>query len=45
MLIHCVDELVEAPYIQTADQIRDGYDNIARNTAWLYTLLDEFAGI
>jgi len=42
MLIHCADELVEAPYINSPDRIRDGYGNINQNTAWLYTLLDAF---
>ena len=44
MLTHCGDELVESPYIQNADEIRAGYDNIPRNTAWLYTLVDAFCG-
>lgn len=43
MLKYCTHELVEAPYIQTPEQIRAEYDNIPRNTAWLYTLLDAFA--
>ena len=42
MLTHCADELIDTPYIQTPEQIRSGYDNIPRNTAWLYTLLDAF---
>jgi GMP synthase-like glutamine amidotransferase len=42
MLKHCAHELVDAPYINTPEQIRAGYDNIPRNTAWLYTLLDAF---
>jgi GMP synthase-like glutamine amidotransferase len=42
MLKYCAHELVDAPYIQTPEQIRAGYDNIPRNTAWLYTLLDTF---
>jgi GMP synthase-like glutamine amidotransferase len=43
MLKFCADELVEAPTIQTPEQIRDGYGTIAQNTAWLYTLLDVFS--
>lgn len=42
MLINCSDELVDAPCIQTAEEIRNGYDNIGQTTAWLYTLLDAF---
>lgn len=42
MLKYCTHELVEAPYIQTPEQIREGYENIPRNTFWLDTLLDEF---
>lgn len=42
MLKNCAHELVRAPYIQTPEQIRAGYDNITRNTAWMYTLLDSF---
>lgn len=42
MLKHCSHELIEAPCIQTPEQIRAGYNNIPRNTAWLDTLLDEF---
>ena len=44
MLTHCAEELVDAPTINTPEQIRSGYDNIDSNTRWLYTLLDEFAG-
>jgi GMP synthase-like glutamine amidotransferase len=43
MLTHCADELVEAPYINTPEQIRNGYSNIDQNTEWLYTLLDTFS--
>lgn len=42
MLKNCAHELVQAPYIQTPRQIRAGYDNITRNTAWMFTLLDSF---
>jgi GMP synthase (glutamine-hydrolysing) len=42
MLGNCSDELIDSPYIQTAEQIRSGYDNIPQNTEWLYTLLDAF---
>lgn len=42
MLKYCAHELVEAPYINTPEQIRAGYGNIPRNTAWLDTLLDTF---
>ena len=45
MLTNCAHELVEAPYINTPDQIRNGYGNIAQNTDWLYTLLDAFIGL
>ena len=42
MLTHCGNELVKTPYIQTAEQIHNGYENIPKNTAWLYTLLAAF---
>lgn len=42
MLRHCAGELIEAPHIQTPEQIRAGYDHIPQNTEWLYTLLDAF---
>ena len=42
MLTHCGDELVESLYVQNADEIRNGYNNIQQNTAWLYALLDAF---
>jgi len=44
MLKYCAHELVDAPHIQTPEQIRAGYDNIPPNTAWLDTLLDAFCG-
>lgn len=42
MLIHCADELVEAPCIQTPEQIRDGYENIHETTKLLFRILDKF---
>jgi GMP synthase-like glutamine amidotransferase len=44
MLEHCSDELIDSPYIQTAEEIRSGMTNIQQNTEWLYTLLDAFTG-
>lgn len=44
MLMNCGNELVESPYVQNADEIRNGYGNIFQNTTWLYTLLDAFCG-
>jgi len=44
MLLNCSQELIDAPYIQTAEQIRAGYETIPQNTAWLYSLLDAFCG-
>ena len=44
MLDNCADELIDSPYIQSAEQIRAGYDNIPHNTKYLYTLLDAFSG-
>ena len=44
MLSNCSDELIDAPHINTPEQIRAGYDNIPKNTNWLYTLLDAFCG-
>jgi GMP synthase-like glutamine amidotransferase len=44
MLEYCAHDLVDAPHIQTPEQIRAGYDNIPPNTAWLDTLLDAFCG-
>jgi GMP synthase-like glutamine amidotransferase len=42
MLAYCADELIEAPCIQTAEQIRAGYDHIPQTTEWLFALLDAF---
>ncbi|RKY05948.1 MAG: amidotransferase, partial [Planctomycetota bacterium] len=42
MLTHCGDELIDNPYINTPEQIRNGYDNIPQTTEWLYALLDMF---
>jgi GMP synthase (glutamine-hydrolysing) len=42
MLIHCGEELVKAPYIQSADIIRAGYGHLPQTTKWLFTLLDAF---
>jgi len=42
MLTHCGDELTDAPYIQTADEIRRGIANFSANTLWLRSLLDAF---
>ena len=44
MLDNCSDELIDSPYIQSAEQIRAGYDNIPHNTKYLYILLDAFSG-
>ena len=44
MLTHCSDELVDSPYIQTAEEIRSGGTNIQQCTDYLYTLLDAFTG-
>lgn len=43
MLTHCADELVDAPYIQSPEQIRAAYDQIVQTNEWLYTLLDAFS--
>jgi GMP synthase-like glutamine amidotransferase len=42
MLSNCSEELTDAPYIQTADEIRSGNFNISQNINWLFTLLDTF---
>ena len=43
MISNCSDELAaDAPYINTPEQIRNGFNNIPQNTAWLYDLLDAF---
>lgn len=42
MLIHCADELVPAPYINTPETIRAGYDKIPHLTNLLFSTLDEF---
>ena len=44
MLDNCADELVDSPYIQTAEEIRSGGTNIQQCTDYLYTLLDAFTG-
>lgn len=40
MLENCSDELVDAPYIQTEQQIRDGYHRIPQIKGLLYKCLD-----
>ncbi len=40
MLAHCADELIEAPFIQSRDQILAGLDQVARTQTLLATLLD-----
>ena len=45
MLTHCADELVDAPFIDTPEAIRAGYDKIPRTTDWLYAILDTFAAL
>ena len=42
MLANCADELIDAPCIQTEDEIRTGISNIPQNAIWLYTLLNAF---
>ncbi len=42
MLTHCGDELTDAPYIQTMDEIRGGIANLSANTLWLRLFLDAF---
>jgi GMP synthase (glutamine-hydrolysing) len=42
MLDHCADEIVDAPHIQNAETIRDGYEKIPQTTQLLFKLLDEF---
>ncbi|OQY06028.1 MAG: amidotransferase [Planctomycetales bacterium 4572_13] len=42
MLAHCGNELIDAPHIQTADEIRGGIPNLPTNTLWLRSLLDAF---
>ena len=45
MLTHCADELVDAPYIQTPEAIRAGYDKITPATERLYQILDTFTAL
>jgi len=40
MLAHCADELIEAPFIQSRDQILAGLDQVARTQTLLTMLLD-----
>ncbi len=42
ILVNCSDELIDAPCIQTEDEIRSGASNIPQNAIWLDTLLDAF---
>ena len=42
MLIHCRDELVEAPFVQTADEIMANLSHVAPATERLFTLLDNW---
>ena len=44
MLVNCSDELIDAPCLQTEDEIRSGVSNIPQNAIWLYTLLDMLCG-
>lgn len=45
MLDHCSDELVDSPYIQKPDEIRNGESNIQQCTDYLYALLDKFCNV
>ena len=40
MIENCGDELVAAPYVQTAAQLRQGFTNISANNQWLETILN-----
>ena len=42
MLVNCDNELIEGPYIQTQEQIRQRLDEVANIKKLLYKLLDEF---
>lgn len=42
MLVHCANELVLTPYIQSPVEIRAGYENIHEATKLLFSILDAF---
>lgn len=42
MLIHCADEMTDAPFIQDAETIRAGYEKIPTITSFLFNVLDAF---
>ena len=42
MLIHCSDELVEAPFVQTAEEITANLSRVAPATERLFALLDNW---
>lgn len=43
MLTHCADEIIDAPYINSVEAIRAGYDKIPQTTERLYAMLDTFS--
>ena len=42
MLVNCADELIDAPYVQNKEQIRQNYNLINNNTELLNKLLNNF---
>ncbi len=44
MLVHCADELVEAPFIQSRDQITEGLAHLRRASEVLDAILRSFLG-
>ncbi len=44
MLVHCADELVAAPFIQSRDQIGKGFTHLCRTSAMLDSILASLPG-
>lgn len=44
MLAHCAGELIDAPFVQTRDQIRAGYEHVSPMHRSLAPLLDSLVG-
>jgi len=42
MLTYCADELVDGPFINSPEAIRNGFDKIQQTTERLYRILDSF---
>ena len=40
MLVHCSNELVQAPFVQSAEQIKDGLTHVESTATLLFSLLD-----